>query len=361
MNRRIRIAHLISPMQLYGKEKWLLALLAHLDRDRFHSIVMPMVPSETFPLAGRLEQCGCEYHPIFVERGLSRKAFRELVRLINERDVDIVHSHDYRADFYALMARKRIGAKIISTPHGWSTARDPKLQMYQAADRFILRYFDLVVPLSKHMIETLKFVNRQKVLLIDNFVDLASLPSPAGYDPKLVTYLGRLTKIKRVEDIITAIGLIDDPEVRLQIVGDGPLRGELEKLARTEGISPRVTFTGFRDNALDYLNRSACLVIASLTEGISRVTMEAMGMGKQVIGTDIPGIRALIEHERTGLLVPTRNPEAIASAIRRITGERDLAEKMGKAARKYIEERRSAEVAAGEYGKLYTELSRGGW
>ena len=105
------------------------------------------------------------------------------------------------------------------------------------------------------------------------------------------------------------------------------------------------------------LSGSAALVLPSTTEGISRVAMEAMAMGKPVIGTDIPGNRELIDDGRNGIMVPMKDPKAIAGAIDRLLRDGDLYNSMSNQAKDHIRKNHSAERAAREYEKLYEKLT----
>ena len=354
MSRKPVVAHLISPLKIYGKEKWLLALLKYIDSEKIKSIVLPLINTDTFSLEAKLIDGGHTYSALRLNKRFSFTTLNEIKRLIIDHDIDILHSHDYRADIYAYLARKT-GAKVIliSTPHGWSNANNLKLQSYQMLDKLLLRYFDLVLPVSPHMERSLKLVSKSRIKVINNFVDISTLPTPSSSMSKVVSYIGRLSKIKRVEDIIVSLKHMRNRDVSLQIIGEGELESKLRALAVQCGVAERVIFHGFKDNALELLNNSLSLVIPSLTEGLSRITMEAMGMGKPVIGTNIPGISSLIKHEQSGILVEPKNPQAIADAIDRIVDNPTFAYDIGNNAKEHIERYHSARRGAKEYTEIY--------
>ena len=145
-------------------------------------------------------------------------------------------------------------------------------------------------------------------------------------------------------------------EIRLQIIGDGPLMTNLVDQTGRLGISDRVRFLGFREDALELLSRSSTLVLPSITEGTPRTGMEAMAMGIPVIGSDIPGIRSIVRHEETGLIVPVKDPDAIARQLDRLLGDADLYQKISRNAAAHIRENHSARTAATKYGELYEKL-----
>lgn len=356
MKRALRIVHLISPLKLYGKEQWLLALLNHIARDEFHSSVV-MITNDARPLLSvRLEQEGVDYAIVPFDHPAAHRSIRDISAIVAERGANVIHSHDYRADIVGYFAARRARVRIVSTPHGWSNAPDIKLQAYQAFNRLLLPFFDRVVPLSPRLYQEMKWYCRGNLRMIHNFVDLSSLPEPRVSEAPLVSFVGRLIRLKRVQDAITALRFTVDPSIRLQIIGDGPCRGRLEELAGRLGLGERIDFNGFREDAAALLNRSAALVLPSLTEGISRVAMEAMALGKPVIGTDIPGIRVLVEDGRTGMLVPKKDPRAIARALDRLFSDRDLYRAMSNAAREHILCKHAADVMVREYEALYRDM-----
>ena len=343
-------------MKLYGKEKWLLALLKYIDRTRYSSMVIPLIDEDSFPLADMLRQYGIEFHTVRISGKYSFRKAQEIVELVKKKRIDILHTHDYKSDILGLATKSKMNIKVISTPHGWSNESDIKLQFYQLLDRIALGLFDHVAPLSPHIARSLVFTRNAHRTLIVNFIDVASIPVSEVRDEKLFSYVGRLTPLKRVADVIVAIAHTNDREIRLQIIGDGPQADELKRSALKLGVQDRVLFLGFRSDALDLLGRSAALVLSSLTEGTSRIVMEAMAMGKPVIGTNVQGINTLIEQNRTGVLVPVKDPRSIARAIDRLATDKTLSISLGSAARDHILKTHSAEVVVKEYEKLYDRV-----
>ena len=358
--KKITICHIISPLKLYGKEKWLLAFLKHLDSDRFASSVITLTRDGSSALSGQLYKLGIAIYPIGMSGKVSFQAIRNISEIIKSNRIKILHSHDYKADFMALVAGRKAGISILSTPHGWSRAKDLKLRLYQGLDQVMLRYFDAVVPLSSQLSASLRLVKNQNNILIHNFVDLSSIPNRSEYDGNTISFVGRLISIKRVEDILTAVSLVKNREMKLQVIGDGPLMTSLVDQADGLGISDRVQFLGFREDVLELLSRSSILVLPSITEGTPRSGMEAMAMGIPVVGSDIPGIRSIVRHEETGILVPVRDPAAIAAQLDRLCYDPDLYRRISRNAAGYIRENHSAQPATVKYGELYKKLITSG-
>lgn len=355
-NRKISIAHLLSPIVFYGKEKWLLSFLRYCDRDRFEYIVIPLINETNTSFCDYISSVGIECIPVRMENRFSLRGYQKILSTVRAREVDIVHSHDYKSDFITLLLKCGSEARVISTPHGWSNEPDIKLLLFQGMGKLCLSFFDRVVPLSSHMTRSIRTVRKSRLQVIDNFIDIADLPERRESEPKLFTYIGRLTKLKRIGDALEALKYTSDRSLELQVIGEGPHRAMLEHRAKELGVDKRVHFLGFRKDRLELLGKSAALVLPSLTEGISRAAMEAMALGKPVIGTDIPGISVLIQDGVNGMLVPVKDPRSIASAMDTCVARPAYMAEMGKLARATIIERFSAPVAVEKYERLYDGL-----
>jgi glycosyltransferase involved in cell wall biosynthesis len=352
----IKVAHFITPNGLYGAERWILALLNHINKSKIQ-IILICDSSSNLSLLNEAKMKGIKTKSLNVKSNFSLLEYMtKLSELLKKEKIDILHTHGYKSDLIGLFSARKMGIKIISTPHGWSVNAGVKLKIYEGIDKIALGFFDCVAPLSEQIKQSLLAVNKRKIKLIHNFVDLESLPTPKNGDFNLITYTGQLVERKRVQDLIKAMQFVDNKNAKLQIIGDGPRRKELEKLAKNLNLENKITFLGFRKNRLELLNKSAIFVLPSDSEGISRALMEAMTMGKLVIGTDIPGISDLIINKKTGLLVPIRSPEKIADAINWILDHEKESKNIAKNASVKIKKEFSAEKAAKEYEKLYNSL-----
>jgi glycosyltransferase involved in cell wall biosynthesis len=144
-----------------------------------------------------------------------------------------------------------------------------------------------------------------------------------------------------VETLIDAMPLIA-ASTRLLIAGDGPLRRSLAARAAAHGLSSRVDFLGqLRESELSALYaRAALLVVPSeWPEPLGMVGPEALAHGRPVIGTGTGGSSEWLKAGVTGLVVPTRDPDALAKAVNRLVGDAELSARLGLAGRKLVEER----------------------
>ena len=351
----VRVAHFISTSGMYGAEQWILGLLRHVNKKEVDPLLICPITSNT-SLLKEAEKLNIRTILLRVKGNYSFFDFiKGLSKVLKRENIDILHTHGYKSDIIGYFAAKQTKTKIISTPHGWSFNAGLKLKFYESLNRFFLRFFDLVVPVSGGIGKSLRHIQKNKIKVINNFVDLNSTPHPRKGNFKLVAYIGQLIERKRVQDLIISLKYLKD--IRLQIIGDGPKKQNLINLTERLNLQDRIFFLGFRKNRLDLLNNSEIMILPSLVEGTPRVVMEAMTMEKVVIGTNIPGTRELIKHKETGLLVPIKNPRKIAEAVNYVLKNKRLTKSMAINAKKLIEKKFSAERAAKEYEDLYNLLS----
>ena len=147
------------------------------------------------------------------------------------------------------------------------------------------------------------------------------------------------------------------PDATFVLAGGGPLRAELEAQARELGVADRVLFLGERADIPELLAASDLVVLPSLFEGLPVSVLEAMAAERPVVATAIGGTDEAVTHERSGLLVPPRNPEALASAIRRLRSDPDLARRLAKAGRERVEREFSSAVTAGQVMEIYDQVT----
>lgn len=175
---------------------------------------------------------------------------------------------------------------------------------------------------------------------------------PLPSDSLRVATVGRLHRSKGHDDLIRAVALLAQRgrAVRLTIMGDGPQRAELEALVAQLGLNASVMLTGSlaEDRVRTNLAEADVFVGASHAEPLGVVYMEAMALGVPTIGTDAGGVPEIIEHGISGLLVPPKNPEAIADALERIATEPGLAERLGAAGRARIVDRFDSRIGAAD-------------
>ncbi len=161
-----------------------------------------------------------------------------------------------------------------------------------------------------------------------------------GREERLLLAAGRLHEQKRFDLLLEAFRTVAArrPGVRLVILGVGGLLGDLQARARVLGVADRVAFPGFRDDLPAVHAASDLFVLSSDDEGLPTVVMQAMASGKAVVATDVGSVRDLVEDGVTGLVVPRRDPAALAAAVEALLADDTRRRGMGEAGRARVRE-----------------------
>jgi glycosyltransferase involved in cell wall biosynthesis len=174
----------------------------------------------------------------------------------------------------------------------------------------------------------------------------------------MVASVGRFVPFKGYMYLLEAARMVQNhrPDVHWVLVGEGELREELEEQSRTLGLETQVHFTGWREDVPDILALCDVFVLPSVTEHFGRVIIEAMAMGKAVVATDAGGVPEIVIHGETGLLVPPREPKALADAALTLLSDPAGAARLGLAGRQRVEEFFSLSRHIEAVEEIYAEL-----
>lgn len=348
-HRKIRVMHLRSATgQGGGPEKTILNSPLYVDRRQFEMAVVYLKKKgdPEFAIARKAQELGLE-HFFVVEEGsqLDRSALAQVARLVREWKVDILHTHGYKSDWWGWLIRRGIpGLKLVTTVHGWTVMQTLRERLYYQLGKLPLYFFDYIIAVSPDIIQALRRIRvpATKMALIWNAIDTRQFvrqQSVRDSAPFTVGYIGRLSREKRVEDLIRAFAQLPSPSPfnQLLIAGEGPTRPELEALVHSLNLTTRVKFLGHVDPRW-FFNHVDVFVNPSLKEGLPNTILEAMSLETLVIATDVGGVGWLVRNEETGLIIPTGQPEAIREALLRVGKDGLLRKKLIRRARRFVEE-----------------------
>lgn len=291
---------------------------------------------------------------------------------LSRRDYDVVHvhlPHPVGAASY-LASKKPRRHRLIVTYHSDVVRQRLLLRLYAPVVERLLSRADVVIatsPLLKELSPALRPF-QSKCRVVPYGLDLgvfSSTPEREAQAARLrqsfggrrvVLAVGRLIYYKGFEQAIRALPRL--PDVQLVIVGDGPLRGELEALARELGVSARVSWAGevMNEAITPYYLASDVYLLPSTapSEAFGIVQIEAMACGVPVVNTNLPsGVPYVSRHEETGLTVPPRDPEAIAAAVRRLLDDEPLRRRLGARGRERARAEFSKEALIGRVLAAY--------
>ncbi len=199
---------------------------------------------------------------------------------------------------------------------------------------------------------------------LDSFTSLDTTPDiqsrrdlGISSDEVLFSFVGRIVPIKRVDLLLSALALArrNGSKVQLAIAGDGETRHDLEEQARSLGIADSVHFLGYRRDLVTIAAASDAVILSSDNEGTPVSLIEASAAARPGVATDVGGVREVVT-DRTGILVPPDDVEALASGMERLAGDPNLRKTMGARAREHAMSRYSAERLVGDIDSLYREL-----
>jgi glycosyltransferase involved in cell wall biosynthesis len=344
----VTIAHLVIGGEVAGGQ--LVALtLARAARGRGDRVVF-LSPGRG-PFTELVEREGMEVYAVDVSRTFHVAGALRLTRLLRRLDVDVLHTHTaLAANALSRVAGRLAGTAVVSHIHIENHFRPNRLAraVHVALDNGSARLAARVLAVSGDTRRSLlaQGYPSRLVEVVHNGIDVeaeagrhanglrAELGVPDG--AALVGEIARLCDVKGQRELIEAAALV--PGVHVALVGDDLERGGaygdmLARLAHERRVGDRVHFLGYRADAGALLDQLDALVLPSWIEGMPLVVLEAMAHAKPVIATPVGGSPELVADGETGLLVPPRDPAALAAAIRDLLDDPDRARRLGLAGR----------------------------
>lgn len=370
------IAHIILRLHIGGLENGLVNLINHMPRDRYRHAVICL--SEYTDFRDRIQDGNV---PVFALNKLDGKdpgMYARLWRLLRQLRPDIVHTRNLAAMDSVLSAVAAGVSCRIHSEHGWDVydlyGKNWKYNLIRRACRpFIHRYIALSQDIERWLGTTVG-VSPKKLSQVYNGVDTelfhprdklgeeSLVPGNFGPNSIVIGTVGRLAKVKDQLTLVRAFTrLIEETpvfrdRVRLALIGDGPMKQEVWSLLENAGLLDLTWMPGPRNNVHEVLRSFDIFVLPSMNEGISNTILEAMATGLPVIATDVGGNPELVEHSRTGLLVPPSDSEAMAKAMKEYLDDSEMMRSHGRAARERVEASFSLETMVGQYMSIYDSM-----
>lgn len=338
-----------------GQEKLLVEFARHADRDRFDlRFVSLSGPGE---LARQIEDLGWPVDSLHAAAGLKPLLLWRLARLFRRHGADVIHSHNNRPLVYGSVAARLAGVgRFIHTRHGQSFGATPRqIRLVGLAARYVDAFVCVSRDSSRLSIE--QQVPPRLVRCIWNGIDTTRFAVLPARKEGPAVIVARLSPEKDIPTLLqaAAIALQREPSFRLEIAGNGPLRGALEMQLGERGLRHGVRFLGQVDDVAGLLARARMFVLSSISEGVSLTLLEAMARGLPLVATAVGGNPEVVDDGVTGLLVPPRNPEAMASALLRLHQDASLRERMGRQGRERVERQFDIRRTVAAYEALYSE------
>lgn len=382
-----RVLHFIESLGIGGAERTVQDLAMRLPE---HGIATAVCCLRDGPLRAPLERAGVAVFCLGLRRrsivllpwfiaDIARVLWR-LTRLMRSQNIDILHAHIADAAMLALAAGRWCGVPVIVTFHGLGllpTERqrgDPRTwlrrRLYRALARGAWRSIAVSPTVRQALCDDLGF-EPARTLVLGNGIDTAAYASGAtagaaialreelGLDPaaRVIVAVGRLVHNKGQAHLLEAMPLVlaRYPSAVLVLVGDGPDREALAQQVARRGLGPAVHLTGARTDVAAHLALAEIFALVSSSEGVPLALLEAMAAGRSIVATAVAGIVDIIEHGRSGLLVPFAEPSALADAIGVLLEDQTLARQLGANAQREARARYDIDVTVRAVAALYSE------
>jgi glycosyltransferase involved in cell wall biosynthesis len=373
----IRIMHLIHTVGWGGVETGIVKWLRGIDTKRFDFRIACFSNhgGTEAPFADFVKEEGWPLDRIPWGR---RKPFitaaKTLAHLIRTNSIQILHTHNWYADMLGALTAQFVPVKTMTTLYMWSDL-DWKRNLLQRMDRLVLRYIDQITVHCKYTFQKTVEMGiarpEQLRILISGFELRNNELSPqeredrrcargvAAEEPLLI-YVGRFHPEKAQDQLLRIFRrvLTACPKAKLWILGDGPLAGELKALTKSLEIEHAVSFLGFVPEPFDMLPLADIQIHPSAIEGVSQAIGEGMATGMPLVVSDVGGLREIMTPEKTGIMVPGGNEEAFASAVLDLIHDRKRRARLGSAARKFIEDEYSVDIALRNLEETYRLLAQ---
>ena len=353
----IPVAIAITSFDRGGTERQTAELVCRLDPARFRvhvvclrreGVWLPRVDAHAASIA--------EFRIRSLKAPSSIRAVRAFSKWLKAKQIAILHTCDLYANIVGLSAAAaarvpvRIGSRRgIVSPVATRGLLAVQRASYLAAHRVVANSEAAAAQLRRERVPA------AMIDVIPNGIEVGDFPVWRRPSGKVITTVANL-RIGKAHDVLlhaAVLVLQRHPDARFRIVGDGPLRAELEAQARALGIAANVDFLGGRDDVPTQLASSDLFAFPSLMEAFPNGVMEAMAAGLPVVATGVGGIPELVEHGRNGLLVPPGAVRPLADGILRFLDDRAEADACGRAARQTIASRYSFDRMVAAFEALY--------
>jgi glycosyltransferase involved in cell wall biosynthesis len=368
------VVYPVNALKAGGAEQQLLELVRGLDKRQFRPIVAPLYPAGPLDAEFRAVP-GVEVIDLHRRGKYDPSPVLKIARLLRARRADVVQPFLTPATFFGLLPALVVGTpvKIVTERTGVQRFRGLGHKSYLAIEDVLTRGADAVVAnsLAGQRLLVARGIPATKTRVFYNGVNpervkvqaarAAAVRAQVGVpaNGQLVSILATLTPAKDHASFLFAAAKVSAsrPGVRYAIVGDGPLRGELEALSVALGLTERVAFLGYQRHVGDILAASDLLVSSSRdNEGCSNSILEAMFLGVPVVATDVGGNAELIANGVTGYLTRMQDPHALAASIERRLADPTATAATVERARQQAHERFSLRRMVADYEGLYHTL-----
>jgi glycosyltransferase involved in cell wall biosynthesis len=338
-----RVLHVITSLDADGAQTLLMDFAVRCPRERYEHVVAYLLGPGGLRREPRY--AGIETVDLTRDGAFRFNSFFRLARLLRRERFDLVHTHLVHGGIAGRLAAWLGGSPPVVTTRHYGTEEKERTWPYRLEDR-LTRRSHRVIAISEAVRRHLAgrgLAADDRIRVVHNAMDPALFggepvaPPLLGGRPPVLGTIGRLRPQKGCGHLLEAFAILlsDHPGARLEIVGEGPLRHELEQRCADLGIEDAVVFLGRlpHQEIPSRIDRWDLFVLASVWEGFGMVLAEAMARARATVATRVEGVLEVVEEGVTGLLVAPADPPALAAAAGGLLADPDRLAAMGRAGR----------------------------
>lgn len=340
---KFNILQLMTDSKIGGAEKVVLSLATGLSKERFNVYVCSLTKRGL--IFEEMEAAGVKVYSLGMRNIFDFFKIFKLIRILKSQNIQILHSHLFHANILARIVGKLVGVPIIiSTEHIMGLEGRLRLFLNRLTSIFVDRFVAVSFGVENFLVNRVG-ISSYKITVIQNGIDSNKFnfdnlnkenrKKEFGFvaSDKIVGTIARIHKQKGHIYLLQAAKEVIEkiPEAKFLIVGDGPLKKNMEKLSKDLKIAKNVIFLGFCKDIPSIMSILDILVLPSLWEGLPITILEAMAMKKPVIATRVGGTLEVVENDLTGVLVEPKDCHSLSQAIIRLLRNVPLMDRLGKA------------------------------
>jgi L-malate glycosyltransferase len=371
--KSINVMHVIETLDPGGAESVLAEIIRHMP-EFVNSMICCVKHSGA--MSQRMKGHVGQVYELNIKEGNNISVPIKLTKLLMKNHIDVIHAHNWNTFCESTIAAILSGKPIVHTIHGHHFEYPNTIK-----GRFkknIRHCFEKVLSYRSNKICTVSQaicdyilneigIEKERLEVLINGVDIdhkfysvSPIMRDLGIKNEnyLICFIGRLMPVKNIESLLKAMEIVvrECQDSKLVIIGDGPERKELEKSVLEKGLQSSVLFTGFRDDARDFLVEADVFVLPSYYEGISIALLEAMSAGLPSIVTAVGGNSEVVINDETGFLYPSGDVKVLSSYIIELYHDISLRKNMGEKAKERASRFFCIEGTAERYAQIYLDI-----
>lgn len=369
MKNRLKILFVLQTLRTGGSERIVKELSENLSAEKFEPYVLSLTDGEM--------------HQEFLDMGISTSCVhkkgkdtldivKKISRYIKANGITLINAHHLSPFVHAFFAAKLNRCRLLYTAH---TCQEVDLlpPFWAALGRYMLKACDGAIGISNDISDSMhaKFgLSNRKIFTIENAInisrfeieiDLSEKKRELGFadGDRIIGSVGSLGQQKNYPNLIRAFKIIKEKmdNVRLLIIGEGKRRPELQDLIESLGLDGHAVLAGARLDVPELMQIMDVYCLASDFEGIPLTMLEAMAATRAIVGTDVIGIRDIVENGKTGLLVPPNDSNALSQALIEVLQSDALSKKLSANAHRYVHEKHSTQTWIEQYEQLFSQIA----